>query len=202
MKHEFLKNLNIEGLTDEAIDKIMGENGKDVEAIKAKFEAAETEKTALQGTLKERDGQLETLKNSTGDIEGLKKQITELQTVNGEKDKTHAAEILTLKINAAVDSALTAAKAKNGKAVRALLNLDKVELSDDGTVKGLADQIKALQGAEDSKFLFDEAAKKTTVKGASPAETGKEDPDTKVDVTKMTYEELAAYMDANPDTKF
>ena len=34
MKREFLKS--IEGLTDEAIDKIMAEAGKDVEAAKAK----------------------------------------------------------------------------------------------------------------------------------------------------------------------
>ena len=40
MKREFLKNLNIEGLTDEIINKIMEENGKDVEAVKAKLETA------------------------------------------------------------------------------------------------------------------------------------------------------------------
>ena len=34
MKREFLKA--IEGLSDEAIDKIMAENGKDIEAEKAK----------------------------------------------------------------------------------------------------------------------------------------------------------------------
>mgnify|MGYP001497939714 CR=1 FL=1 len=41
MKREFLKS--IEGLTDEAIDKIMAEYGKDVEALKGKITAAETE---------------------------------------------------------------------------------------------------------------------------------------------------------------
>ena len=168
---------------------------------KARFDEVNNEKTGLQASLKERDSQLETLKNSTGDIEGFKKQIADLQTANTEKDKAHAAEIKTLKVNAAVDAALTAAKAKNMKAVRALLDLEKADLADDGTVKGLDDQIKKLAGADDSKFLFEEETKKTQMKGAAPAETGKEEPDTKVDVSKMTYEELAAYMEANPDAK-
>ena len=111
----------------------------------------------------------------------------------------NAAEIKQLKINSAVDAALTAAKAKNNKAVRALLDLDKAELADDGTVKGLGDQIKKLVGAEDSKFLFD--TQKKQFKGAVPGESGVEDPDGKVDTSKMTYEQLAAYMAENPDAK-
>ena len=42
---------------------------------------------------------------------------------------------------------------------------------------------------------------KTQIKGANPGETGKEDPDTKVDIAKMSYEELAAYMTENPDAE-
>lgn len=191
------------GLDEETAKKVEAASAEELKGFipKARFDEVNTEKNALQTTLKERDGQLETLKNSTGDVEGLKKQIADLQTANGEKDKAHAAEIKTLKINAAVDAALTTAKAKNAKAVKALLDLEKAELADDGTIKGLADQIKKLQGAEDSKFLFDSETKQTKMKGASPAETGVEEPDTKVDFSKMSYEELAAYMDANPDAK-
>ena len=169
---------------------------------KARFDDAIDERNTLRESVKERDVQLETLKNSANDIEGLKKQIADLQIVNTEKDKAHAAEIETLKINAAVDSALTGAKAKNAKAVKALLDLEKAELSDDGTVKGLEDQLKKLQGADDSKFLFDSEPKKPTLTGANPAESGVEEIDTTVDVSKMSYEELAAYMEANPEAKF
>jgi len=170
---------------------------------KTRFDEVNNEKNTLTATLKERDGQLETLKNSTGDVEGLKKQITDLQAANTEKDKSHAVEIKTLKVNAAIDAALTAAKSKNNRAIIALLDLDmeKVELADDGTIKGLSDQIKKLQGAEDSKFLFDSETKQTKMKGANPADSGVEPPDGKVDITKMSYEELAAYMEANPDAK-
>lgn len=198
MKKEELLKL---GLDEEAAKKVEAASAEELKGFipKARFDEVNIEKNSLKSTLQERDTQLETLKNSTGDIEGLKKQIAELQTANGEKDKAHAAEIKALRINAAVDAALTAARAKNLKAVRALLDLEKAEVSDDGTIKGLDDQIKKLAGAEDSKFLFDAGTKK--MKGAAPAETGKEDSDMKVDVSKMTYEELAAYMAKNPDAK-
>jgi len=164
---------------------------------KARFDEVNTEKKTLETSLAERNTQLETLKNSTGDVEAMKKQITDLQADNKTKDEAHVAEIKQLKIDAAVSAALTASKAKNEKAVKALLDLEKAELADDGTIKGLADQIKKLQGADDSKFLF-EAEKKPSFKGAKPGETGKEEPDGGVDVSKMTYEELAAYMEENP----
>lgn len=196
------------GLDEDTAKKVESASAEELKGFipKARFDEVNTEKNTLQATLKERDGQLETLKNSTGDVEGLKQQIATLQTDNTEKDKAHAVEIQTLKVNAAVDAALATAKAKNSKAVRALLDIDpnKVELIEDGaavTVKGLAEKIKALQGAEDSKFLFDTAAKQTKIKGASPAEAGLEGPDTKVDVSKMSYEELASYMEANPDAQ-
>jgi len=98
---------------------------------KTRFDEVNTEKNKLTETLKERDAQLETLKNSKGDVDALKTQITELQTANTAKDNEHAAEIKTLKVNAAVDAALAAAKAKNIKAVRALLDLDSKSRNQD-----------------------------------------------------------------------
>jgi DNA repair exonuclease SbcCD ATPase subunit len=198
MKKDELIKLGCDEETAKKVESAVTEELKGFIA-KARFDEVNGEKKTLEATLKDRDSQLETLKNSTGDVEGLKNQIAELQTANKTADEAHAAEIKTLKINAAVDAALTASKAKNAKAVKALLDLDKAELSEDGTIKGLDDQIKKLVGADDSKFLFDTEQKQTKMKGAQPAQTGKEEPDTKVDVSKMSYEELAAYMEANPE---
>ena len=207
MKRKFLEDM---GLTKEQVDQILDEISQDIgkakgdaEKVQTKLTTAESEITTLKGQLAERNEQLETLKNSTGDVEGMKKQIADLQADNKAKDEAHAAEIKTLKVNTAIDAALTAAKAKNTKAVKALLDLDinKAELSDDGSIKGLDDLIKKLQGAEDSKFLFDTETKKTTMKGAKPGETGKEEPDGKVDTSKMSYEELVAFMEQNPDAE-
>ena len=196
MKKEDLVKL---GLDEEAAKKVADASAEELKGFipKARFDEVNTEKKNLETTKTTLEGQLETLKNSTGDVEAMKKQITDLQADNKTKDEAHVAEIKQLKIDAAVSAALTASKAKNEKAVKALLDLEKAELADDGTIKGLADQIKKLQGADDSKFLF-EAEKKPSFKGAKPGETGKEEPDGGVDVSKMTYEELAAYMEENP----
>lgn len=201
MKKEDLVKL---GLDEEAAKKVADASAEELKGFipKARFDEVNTEKKTLETTLAERNTQLETLKNSTGDVEALKTQITTLQTDNKTKDEAHAAEIKQLKVNTAIDAVLSTAKAKNKVAVKALLkDLDKAELADDGTVKGLQEQVDALLKAEDSKFLFDTATKQTKLKGAVPGETGKENPDGKVDVTKMSYEELAAYMEENPDAE-
>lgn len=202
MKKEDLVKL---GLDEETAKKVADASAEELKGYipKARFDEVNNEKKKLELDVRDRDSQLETLKNSTGDVEGMKKQIETLQADNKKKDEEHAAEIKQLKVEAAISAALTGAKAKNEKAVKALLelNLEKVEFNDDGSIKGLDDQIKKLSEAEDSKFLFDTETKKTKIKGAKPGETGKEEPDGKVDVTKMSYEELAAYMAENPDAE-
>ena len=168
---------------------------------KARFDEVNNEKKKLELDVRDRDGQLETLKNSTGDVEAMKQQIATLQADNKAKDEAHAAEIKQLKIDAAVDAALTGARAKNTTAVKVLLkDLDKAEIGEDGTIKGLAEQIEALQKSDE--YLFEaKETKKTQVKGAKPGESGNEDGDHGVDTSKMTYSELAAYMAEHPDAK-
>ena len=205
MKRKFLEDM---GLEKEQVDKILDENSQDIgkakgdsEKIQKDLDAANVEVESLKGQISDRDKQLETLKNSTGDVEAMKQQIATLQADNKAKDDAHAAEIKQLKIDAAIDSALTGAKAKNNTAVKALLkDLDKAELADDGTIKGLAEQIEALQKSD--AYLFDTTTKKKTqVKGAKPGESGNDDGDHEVDTSKMTYSELAAYMAEHPDAE-
>ena len=75
MKREFLKAL---GVTDENIDKIMAENGVDIEAQKLKTTTAITERDGAQQTLKETQ---ESLKKFDGlDLEAQKQSIIDMQT--------------------------------------------------------------------------------------------------------------------------
>lgn len=200
-KDEFIKL----GLDEDTAKKCETASNEELKGFipKTRFDEVNNERKQFELDVRDRDGQLEKLKNSTGDVEGLKAQIATLQADNKTKDDKHTAEIKQLKVEAAVEAALTGAKAKNAKAVRALLDLDleKIKVKEDGTLDGLSldDQIKKLQGAEDSKFLFDAADKKTKIKGANPGDPGKEDPDNKVDLSKMSYEELSAYAEENPD---
>jgi predicted nucleic acid-binding Zn-ribbon protein len=189
MKRKFLEDL---GLEKETIDKIMDENGNDIENAKAdteklntKISDLEKEITGLNGQIKDRDGQLDKLKKSGGDAEELKKQIETLQNDNKEAKKAHESEIRQLKVESAVSAALTTAKAKNIKAVRALLDLDDAKLSEDGTVVGLKEQIDKLAKADDSKFLFDDG--KTKFKGTAPGEESDPKPMT---VTKEQFQKM------------
>lgn len=199
MKKEEL--MKLEGMTEELATKIAEMSAEELKGT--------IPKTRLDEVIAERDNfknshadvlkQLGALQKETGDVQSLKDKIQELQDNAKETEKAHAAEIQTLKINNAVDTALMGAKALNVKAVKALLDLEKAELAEDGTVKGLAEQIKNLQTAEDSKFLFGSST--MTMKGAKSGESGNEDGNKGVDTSKMTYSELAAYMAEHPEAK-
>lgn len=187
------------GLTKEQIDEVMDKNGKDVETAKGSLAAVTAERDNLKTTVAERDKQLEGLKVSAGDAEKLKKQIEDLQAENKEKDKAHAEELRRLKIDNAVAAAITAAKGKNAKAIRALLELEKAELAEDGTVKGLAEQMEKLKKAEDSKFLFD--SERRILKGTKPAEAS--DPIepglTRAQFQRMGYKERLELFNNDPE---
>ena len=122
------------GLTKEQVDSIMKINGEDIENAKSssasEIATLKAENTALTSQVKERDTQIEGLKKSAGDNAELQKQIETLQADNKAKDEAHAKELTQLKIDAAVDKALTDGGAKNVKAVKALLDLSDVKLSD------------------------------------------------------------------------
>lgn len=160
------------GLTEEQANKVMeGLNGSFV--TKARFNEINTELSAAKKTIGERDAQLEALKKASGDTKALQDQITQLQADNKKKDADHAAELKALKIGNAVELALTGAKAKNTTAVKALLAdfIAKAELAEDGTVRGLDDEVKNLVEGKDTAFLFDKATG-TKFKGAKSAEKG------------------------------
>lgn len=82
MKREFIKGLNIEGLTEEIIDKIMSENGKDIQKEQQKAEkiSQELENSKLELKSKEElinnaNSEIEKFKGL--DVEGIQKQAEE-----------------------------------------------------------------------------------------------------------------------------
>lgn len=196
MKKEELVKL---GLDEETAEKVANASAEELKGFvpKSRFDEVNNAKKTAEDTVKERDQQIESLK-SAGNVDDLKQQITTLQNENKAKDEAHAAELLKVRIDSDVEAALTEAKAKNHKAVKALLDLEKAELGDDGKVKGLREQIAALTKAEDSKFMFD-AVTAPKIKGAKTGEDGIEDGDKGVDTSKMTYDELCAYLAENPE---
>lgn len=199
------KELEDLSLSKEQVDSIIKINGDDIENAKstanAEIKNLQTEISSLKTQVSERDKQLETLKTSAGDNENLKQQIADLQTENTKAKESHESEMNQLKVDFAVEKALTGAKAKNIKAVKALLDLTDAKLDKEGNVKGLQEQIEKLTAADDTKFLFEAAEKQPpTFKGFQPGVSAVLKPGAEVDLSKMSYDELAAYIDANPET--
>lgn len=111
---------------------------------KAKLEKAE-------GDLKTKD---ETIRNLQAlDAEGLKSKLGDLQKKYDDDIKALNDKLAGQTLNSKVDMALKDAKAKNLKAVRALLDMDKVSLENDEVV-GLAEQLNGI--TKDNPYLFGE----------------------------------------------
>lgn len=134
---------------------------------KQELEIAQQAKETLELQVKENAKQLNILKKSTGDAEKLTQTIADLQESNKKAKSDYESKLKELHIGYAVDSALTEAKAKNVKAVKALLDMDSIEIGENGKVKGLASQIKKLTESEDTAFLFD-TGKHPDPKGGKP----------------------------------
>ena len=76
MNREFLKNASV---PDEAIDKIMAEYGKDIQAEKDKATKAASDLTEANKTIETYKTQVEELKKTVGDNTDAAKKLKELQ---------------------------------------------------------------------------------------------------------------------------
>lgn len=197
------KQLEDLGLTKEQADSVMKINGDDIENAKGtastEIKNLQTEVEGLKTQVSDRDSQLETLKASAGDNADLKKKIEDLQTENATAKATHESELNQLKIDFAVEKALTGAKAKNITAVKALLDLKDAKFDKEGNVKGLAEQIEKLTSDEGTKFLFEAQKQQQNFKGFQPGASAQQKPGAEVDTSKMNYDELCTYLAENPD---
>lgn len=158
------------------------------------------ENKALKQTVSDRDKQLDDLKKSSGDNAELKKQIEDLQKQNAAEKAAHDKEIAQLKLDNAVETALTAAGAKNNKVLRALLDAEKIKLDESGKLTGLSEQLEAVRKTDG--YLFNEKNGTAPImKGFQPGASGDVKPDGKTDFSKMTYSEMTAYLAQNPGAK-
>lgn len=164
MKRDFLKNLGIED--KEIIDKILDENSADIGRAKSGNDDLKSQVTQLQTQLNDKTKEFDTLKESTKDYESLKEQITQLTT-----DKTNLQTELNTKVSEvqkkhAIENSVRDAKAKNVKAVMALLDMEKIKY-EDGELSGISEQLETLTTGDDTKFLFEGAV---NISGATPSQ--------------------------------
>lgn len=176
-KEELLKL----GLSEEQIEKVLSVNAEQLKGFipKSRFDEVNNTKKQLEKDLKDRDVQLENLKNSSGDVETMKQTIENLQRDNKVAKDNFEAELAKFKLESAIDTTLLGSNAINTRAVKALLDMDKIKLDGDVLI-GISEQIEALKNAEDSKMLFkvtETKQKEPNFSGVKPGEgnTGTED---------------------------
>lgn len=103
MNREFLKTA---GVPEEAIDKVMAEYGKDLQAEKDKAKQAQSELAEVKKTIETYKNQVAELEKSAGDNADVKKQLDDLKAQIAEEkrlaDEKAADEQLTNTIKAAL----------------------------------------------------------------------------------------------------
>lgn len=148
MKREDLIKL---GIAEDLVDKIMALHGTDIESHKTKVATAQTELDAIKKQLSDANNEIDGFKKL--DIEGVKKAADDYKAKFETAQADAQKQLAQLKFDHALDGALTGAKAKNAKAVRALLNMDALKLNEaDGSIIGLKDQLEQIQ--KDNDYLF------------------------------------------------
>lgn len=157
------------GLSEEQADKVIEGYGQMVP--KTRLDTKIQEVTDLKGQLADRDTQLEELKKV--DAEGLQTKITELQTTNEQLKTDYEQKLQQRDFDYELESALRNAKAKNPKAVKALLDVDKIQLVN-GQFVGLEEQLMPLKTSDDYLFAVEGVKGKTPPNpegGGKPAVT-------------------------------
>ncbi|EAC7897663.1 MULTISPECIES: phage scaffolding protein [Listeria] len=193
MERDFLKEL---GLEKETIDSIMAEHGKSIQNEKDKVTSAEAERDGLKSQLAQRDDDIEALKTDSGTSKSLKTQLETLQDNYETLKKDSEAKLVETRKGAALDLALANAKARNPKAVKALLDNDKLELTDEG-LKGLDEQLGALQ--ESDAYLFAQESENVAPKWGINGNQTNNNPTSK-SLADYSYQELADLKASDPAT--
>lgn len=149
---DWLKQILGDAYTEETDKKVSEQIGKDFVA-RQDFNALNEEKKTLNATIKARDAQIVEL--GKVDAAGLQAKIAELQAANTAAQAEYDTQVKKLRTDTLIEAKLAKEGAVNTKAVRALLNLDKISLDGENLV-GLDDQLTALKTTE--KWAFTPAA--------------------------------------------
>ncbi|MCD3202881.1 phage scaffolding protein [Clostridium botulinum] len=119
---------------------------------KKELETANNSIKEYKKQLKDRDKQLNDLKDKAKDSEELSQEIEKLKADNEKTTKDYEAKLSQVSFDTKFEKAIAGYKAKNPKALRALLDMEKVKLVDD-TFIGLEEQVNTLK--ESDAYLFE-----------------------------------------------
>jgi hypothetical protein len=147
--NEVLSSIEDESTKKQIVDKIMDENGKQIEKHKTEVETLKNDLKVKSNLIDELNSKIK--ENESVDIEAIKQEEFEKGKAEGSK------EVETFKKSNALDKMLQTSKAKDVKLLKKLIDNEKIEynLDENGeySIKGLDEQIKNIQ--ETHSYLFD-----------------------------------------------
>lgn len=165
MTLEELIELGLDEETAKKVIEVYKQSIKDEYIPIARFNEVNEDKKELKVQLDERDVQLGELKIKATGNEDLTSKIVELETLNATTKTEYEEKIKALRKETSIELALGKSKAKNIKAVKALLDLDKVSLDGENLI-GLDEQLVGLKESESYLFGTD------TLSGRNPNPPG------------------------------
>jgi hypothetical protein len=153
---------------------------------KNRFDEIIGSKNELKTQVSELSTQLETLKKAAKGNDELTKTIEELQKKNGDWEGKYKSTLLesAIKINAMKE------KAKDPSDLIKFLDASKLEIDDQGNVKGLEDQLKVLK--ESKPYLFGE-----TIPGNPPPNPPNGGNGTKTEEQQLEEQRIEAVKNGN-----
>lgn len=149
MKREKLKEI---GLTEEQTEAVMAAYGQSVQSLNSQITTLQQSETDLKEQISKHVADLKKLQKDNSDNEELKNQIKQLQKEHAEQEAKYQESLIAVQRDAALTSLLHEVKAKNPKAVSALLDQEKI-IFKDGELSGVKEQLEALQ--ESDGYLFE-----------------------------------------------
>jgi chromosome segregation ATPase len=194
MKREFLTEL---GLETEQVNKIMAEHGRTVNSLKDKADEAKEEAEEFKSQLSDRDKQLKDLSKKAEGNEDLQEQIKQLQADNKKVKVDYENRLAEKTFDFSLEKALSDAKAKNPRAVKALLDREAIKLDGDKLL-GLEEQLKSLQESDGYLFGDNEPAGLKGRQPNPPAQNHSKEL-TKEQFNQMGYAERSKLYSENPE---
>ncbi len=162
MKREFLQSIKIgeAGLPKEAIDAIMEENGRDINAAKA---------AAVKPFVDYDDILAENTLLKQGQAMADGKTAAQWKALYGETMKNHETQLDLVRFQNLLDSAIAKAGGRNAKAITALLNLPELQAAENRQT-ALWDALKDLQRSDG--YLFETQTPPPYARGTGTRNSG------------------------------
>ncbi len=146
---EWLKEILGDSYTEEIDKKVSAEIGKAFVA-KGDFDAKNTEAKSFRNQLNEANKTIEGFKAM--DIDGIRREAEEWKAKAEQAEKDAAAQVAAVRFDARLDTAITKARGRSTKAIKALLDVDTLRASKDPD-KDIGAALEQL--AKESNYLFD-----------------------------------------------